>query len=302
MKTYIKKYTPEDYLRIREFLVSSFERFDRPYNWTIDFWNFCRYFGLILHSFDISQWEETIRIWEGENGDIVGDVHSNGIKDNEVYFQVGSPIMDINILEEMFEYAEGHLSILKDGKRVIHLWIPDGDQQRESIASDRGYTKQWNEITSVISLEKIPDTNTPKGFVIKNGNELSDEEKGIAFAKAFRSLDNDFPKILTSAYGLLRQASDYQPDLDLCIVSDHGEIASFCTAWYEPLNCIGMLEPVGTVPEYRRMGLGRTVVYEALKRLAGKGAKKVYVGSDQEFYLAIGFKRDFCSNMWIKIL
>lgn len=61
-----------------------------------------------------------------------------------------------------------------------------------------------------------------------------------------------------------------------------------------------MLEPVGTIPEYRRMGLGRVVIGEAVRRLANKGASKVYVGSDQEFYIALGFKRDFISNMWIK--
>ena len=50
---------------------------------------------------------------------------------------------------------------------------------------------------------------------------------------------------------------------------------------------MGILEPVGTVPEHRRRGLGRAVVYEAIRRAAALGAEKVVVGAGLAFYLAM---------------
>lgn len=46
------------------------------------------------------------------------------------------------------------------------------------------------------------------------------------------------------------------------------------------------------------MGLGHAVIYEAVKRIEKEGALKVYVGSGQDFYVAIGFERKYKSNIW----
>jgi hypothetical protein len=67
---------------IRSFLIHAFALYQRPFNWLIDRWNFCRYHVIPLHTYYIVQyfgvptgttsphrdelpfWEQTIGIWE----------------------------------------------------------------------------------------------------------------------------------------------------------------------------------------------------------------------------------------------
>ncbi len=48
----------------------------------------------------------------------------------------------------------------------------------------------------------------------------------------------------------------YRRDLDIVAVAPGGEIAGFCTIWYDDVTRTGY-EPVGVVPEYHRRGLER---------------------------------------------
>jgi len=48
------------------------------------------------------------------------------------------------------------------------------------------------------------------------------------------------------------------------------------------------------------MGLGKAAVLEGIRRCGELGATVAYVGSDQEFYKALGFSKVFTSECWIK--
>jgi len=69
---------------------------------------------------------------------------------------------------------------------------------------------------------------------------------------------------------------------------------------------VGAFEPVGTAPEYQRLGLGKAVIHEGLRRLGQLGADMAFVGSGSEeasaFYTSIGFNQCDVSEMWTKIL
>lgn len=69
-------------------------------------------------------------------------------------------------------------------------------------------------------------------------------------------------------------------------VTDSG-YAAHCGVWYDSGDT-AYIEPVATVPEHRRKGLGRAVVYEAARRAKERGAKRAIVLSDNEFYFRIG--------------
>ncbi|EKD44408.1 MAG: hypothetical protein ACD_71C00145G0002, partial [uncultured bacterium (gcode 4)] len=57
-------------------------------------------------------------------------------------------------------------------------------------------------------------------------------------------------------------------------------------------------EPLGTDSKHRRKGLSKALINEGINRLIEKGIKKLYVGSDQDFYKAIGFKEDAAFNVY----
>lgn len=70
--------------------------------------------------------------------------------------------------------------------------------------------------------------------------------------------------------------------------------------FYEPNGRFGYVEPVATDPRYRRLGLGKAAVLEGIRRCGALGAAVAYVGSDQRFYQAIGFKKVYTSECWMK--
>ncbi len=79
------------------------------------------------------------------------------------------------------------------------------------------------------------------------------------------------------------------------------EYCSHCGLWYTEGDS-AYVEPVVTIPEHRKKGLGRAVIYEACKRAKNLGAKRATVLSDQEFYYKIGFKCSSEVYCWEKII
>ena len=132
-----------------------------------------------------------------------------------------------------------------------------------------------------------------RGF---ESHSLRHKDTEVCIVSKDKPDDNDGER----AYQLLRKAPDYRPELDLSVVDENNEIASFTTVWYDESNRIGMLEPVGTIPSYRRMGLAKAVIFEGINRIRKLGAKKIYVGSDQKFYLSIGFTVEYEKEVWQK--
>ncbi|TKH37913.1 hypothetical protein C1I59_07940 [Paenibacillus polymyxa] len=46
------------------------------------------------------------------------------------------------------------------------------------------------------------------------------------------------------------------------------------------------------------MGLGKAVIYEAIKRVKDKGVERIFVGSDQSFYFSMGFSLAYSKEIW----
>ena len=100
----------------------------------------------------------------------------------------------------------------------------------------------------------------------------------------------------------MQSGPNFRKDLTIVVEGPTGEFVSFSGMWYEPTNKYAYVEPVATDPDYRRMGFGRAAVMEGIRRCALEEATVVYVGSDQEFYKAMGFTKVFNSNCWEKII
>jgi len=95
-----------------------------------------------------------------------------------------------------------------------------------------------------------------------------------------------------------------RPNVDLklkiAVVSPVGNFVSYCGMWYDPKVGYAVIEPVATDPQYRKMGLGRAVVLEGIRRVGELGAKTAIVGSSQQFYYSIGLRPFKTSTIWRK--
>lgn len=93
------------------------------------------------------------------------------------------------------------------------------------------------------------------GFRLLSMAEQNDiEKRREIFGRAFNHED---PKEWGSAFSYreLQKAPDYRKEHDLFIVAPDGTYAACCIVWYDDVNRVGHLEPLGTHPSYRRMGL-----------------------------------------------
>jgi predicted N-acetyltransferase YhbS len=89
-------------------------------------------------------------------------------------------------------------------------------------------------------------------------------------------------------------------DLKIAVAAPNGDFVAFCGMFYEPTGRFAYVEPVATDPDYRRLRLGKAAVLEGIRRCGVLGATVSYVGSDQPFYRAIGFRKVYDSECWVK--
>jgi predicted N-acetyltransferase YhbS len=306
-----------DFLRIRDFLVETFSLTEQPLNWRLERWNYARYFITPLLATDgvgepdmsayqaaICLFDASTAVWENEAGDVVGVVNIEHADRShrgwgEAFFQ-HHPDYDL-MLPEMLDFAEANLPNRE--RNLLFIPVYEYDEAFQAVIRARGYRRndEYTLWDSVFAIQgELPDYTLPEGYRLQSMADDNDlDRRRKAFGLGFNHPDpGDWPSLLANQE--LQNAPDYRPELDLYVVAPDGEFASFCIAWWDEGNHIAMLEPVGTVPEHRRKGLARAVVLEAIRRVAALGAEQVFVGSDQAFYLTLGFKLKYAQHHWEK--
>lgn len=241
-----------------------------------------------------------IRIWE-DAGEIVAVVHYES-RVGEVFFQLHP---DYSYLKsEMLEYAEVHLlGMSKESTLYLQAFVNDFDGALIRLVTQRAYELKmaWSRpVAQFVIPESFPVIILPDGFKLKS---LADDNNLVKVDRALHRGFNHEGEPTGEGIEDRRNAQltpNYLKDLQIVVEAPDGQFVSYCGMWYEPLNRIAYVEPVATDPDYRRMGLGKAAVLEGIRRCGMLGAQVVYVGSDQTFYTAIGFKVLYKSHCWIK--
>ncbi len=315
MTAKLRKYRPEqDFLRIRDFLVDTYQIIGKPQNWRLERWNYARHFVAPFRGTyrqeepnpedslkAIRLWEDTIGVWQNDENEIVGIVSS----ESEQYPELGRAFIQrhpqyTHLLAEMLDYAEA--TFTDKEKNTLKIQIYEYDEPLQALVQERGYRKEteYPEHDSVFVIKHLPEPKLPEGYVLRSmAEENNIELRREVLGRAFNHTD---PSEWASAftYEELQRAPDYRKDQDLYIVGPDGKYVSCCILWYDEKNKMGVLEPVGTHPDFRLKGFGREVVMEGIRRAAALGAEKVCVGSGQRFYEAIGFEKKWVSYTWMR--
>lgn len=287
-------YRSEDLLKVREFLIQSYSKIKSPNTWLIDRWEFIIY-SQETRNGTLDQWERNVGLWEYDNGELAAVV----CMDDGFYFQCEEISPPESLLEEMFAFAEQRAGEENAGYIQMYIPIPESMTAARTIACKRGYslTKDRETINS-LQLDKEFPVELPLGFRIRSGDEVDDAAKARGHIMAFNYAGTPEAEQTLLHYGNLRRAPSYSSYLDLSVVNETGEVASFCNIFWDSRNKIGILEPVGTSINYRTMGLGRAVLHEGFNRLRQLGANKVYVGGMQPFYEKLGFTTEVWLQVW----
>jgi mycothiol synthase len=309
MRLILRTYkTEEDYWKMRAFLRSLLPlNHFRPRSWDVVRFDYWRWH--IHENIDKRSLEESIYLWEKEDGQIVAALNVDG--PDEAFMQV-HPALDNHALEEeMLLVAEQRLSAeTGDGKRRLNIYANQHDKRRQGLLTRHGYIKQdgAEHQRRRTLLDPIPEAPLPAGYTIRPvglGAELIERcwASGLAFHP------NEIKYAIENRdvrwYHNIQNAPLYRRDLDLNVVAPDGSVAAFCTVWFDDVNRVCVFEPVGTVPAHQRLGLGKAVMCEGLRRLKKLGAVWAFVGSYSErahrLYESAGFTDYELDEPWEKV-
>ena len=294
-----------DYWRIRAFLREVMHANGRrEFSWPVarlDYWRWH-----VNENIEHMRLEDVIFLWEDEQGHIAAVLNPEGKAD--VHLQIHPALHNAQLEEEMIRTAEERLvETGENGRRKLLTWADAHDGLRQATLTRRGYHKQkWPEHQRRRSLDlEIPESNLPPGYKVRSlGEAVELPDRSWASWRAFHPDEPDERYEGWEWYHNIQRMPLYRRDLDLVGVAPDRKIASFCTIWYDDVTRTAYFEPVGTVPEHQRRGLGKAVMLEGLRRLKRLGADLAFVGSYSEgagaLYASAGFIDYDLSEPWEK--
>jgi GNAT superfamily N-acetyltransferase len=290
----------QDYRRIGDFLIEHYQPGNADGNWVEPAWEYMHF-----HPALESEWLDKIGIWE-DAGKIVAAAHYEWHL-GEAFFQVNPAYRHLR--NEMLTYAEANLFGVsqEDGRKYLCAFVNDNDDEFLAVVQARGYEKDEQGTRPLYRFEipdPFPPITLPEGFCLKS---LADE---CNWAKVHRVMWRGFnhpgePPAGEEELEDRRKMFDTptaQRDLKIVVEAPDCNFVAFCGMFNQADQHYAYVEPVATDPDFRRMGLGKAAVLEGIRRCGMLGAREAFVGSDQQFYQAIGFKKVFDSQCWKKYL
>lgn len=283
-----------DFERVGRFLDQHHGMWNTDGNWLQPAWEYMHFHPALDEGiFDACS------VWE-EAGEIVGVVHAEW-SFGEAFFQTRPDRRELRL--EMIDHAEGSLrGTDSDGRPYLHAFALDTDRDFLKELSRRGYVRVPTEDRPLTGMKLDPGLSVeiPEGYRIQS---LADEND---LAKIDRCLWRGFnhqgePDGDLSGRRLMQAGPRFRHDLTIVVTDPDGNYVSFSGAWHDEPNRFAYIEPVATDPDHRRRGLGRAAVIEGLRRCAVEGATIGYVGSNQVFYQALGFRPVNTAECWRRV-
>lgn len=279
----------DDYYKVREFFVKlSYKEF-----------TFTRWDWMITHTYLDKSAVGKIGLWE-KDGELVGVATIDcTLGDSFCLTLDGYQYLK----KEMLLYAKKYLGTPNNFKIIIS----DEDVDFQRIAAALGFVGTENKESDAIFWvdETSMSYELPEGFSVTSMKETYNLfQYGQVLWKGFNhELNGEGAFELTLEYEQAVEAAMRRPNVDLnlkiAVVAANGNFVSYCGMWYDSEAGFAVIEPVATDPEYRKRGMGKAAVLEGIKRVAVLGAKKVLVGSSQQFYYSIGMRPYKTATKWM---
>jgi mycothiol synthase len=306
MKPIMRRYgDEEDYWRIRSFLREvMLLNSRRERSWHVCRFDYWRWHG--VENLGHGRLEEDVFIWEKPDGGIAAVLNREG--PGNAFLQVHPGTRTPELEEEMIAVAEENLAHpYEEGRFRLAVWADEDDELRRGILRRRGYAvsgapeyKRRRELSA-----PIPEAPVAKGYEVHPLGGV--EELSSRSYASWTSFHPDAPDEEYEGwewYLNIQRAPLYRRDLDVAAIAPGGEVASFCTIWFDDVTRTAYLEPVGTASAHQRKGLARAVMCEGLRRLKRVGGTRAFVGSyapaAHALYASVGFREYDLFEPWVK--
>jgi GNAT superfamily N-acetyltransferase len=138
---------------------------------------------------------------------------------------------------------------------ALRRWAAHGYGADQAALGADGSWSQLNER----DLADVERPVLPAGFRFRTADEAGPR------AAVQAHLDAWAPSTYTAeSYQGVRQTAAYRGDLHILVEAPDGTMASSTIMWLDDVNKTAEFEPVGTHPDYRRLGLGRAMLLHGM--------------------------------------
>ena len=239
------------------------------------------------------------RFWL-DGGKVVGFVFAEDPVTN-IFFNLRPGYEEL--ADEMIEYAEKSFPDFGDGIEPV---IFSGQQALIQSAEKHGYKVEYENIDLLFDFKKSElNYELPDGFHFVDPIEcdplkltkctwggFNSEELG-----PFADWDKPNPEMAWSPHkaynGVLSSTIAPPPhstyDYNVIIADENEDYACFSGMWWVPQNKLAYMEPLCTVPKYRKRGLAAAALTQHYRRLKPLGAEYM-TGGGNDFYKRIGYE------------
>jgi GNAT superfamily N-acetyltransferase len=208
---------------------------------------------------------------------------------------------------EMIEWIEEYFRGLNKEKRKpekLKINILEGNIKREALLNKLGYRNE--KIYGYYRIRRgnspIPNYKCPEKFEIRSIMDSDLDQLASLIRRVFGHGEWFTAEVLE----WITSCSFYRKELDIIAVTPNGIIASFCTFRIDPNSGIICLEPMGTNPDFRKLGLGKALLTEGIKRSMKYNPPFFYIDgaantpAANRLYEVTGFTEKYAINSWVK--
>ncbi|MFJ7219204.1 GNAT family N-acetyltransferase [Amycolatopsis sp. NPDC098790] len=157
---------------------------------------------------------------------------------------------------------------------------------------DPAAADSWTQLNER-DLTELEEPALPAGFRFRTAAEAGPAAAVRAHAAAWAPTSFD-----EQAYDGVRRTPAYRGDLHILVEAPDGTMAASAILWLDEPNKTAEFEPVGTHPDYRRLGLGRAMLLHGLRRARDAGATHATVAclgapehpAARGLYYSVGFR------------
>jgi GNAT superfamily N-acetyltransferase len=207
------------------------------------------------------------------------------------------------ILDPAHPHLTGKLLDWAEADGMCEVEIMQGNIFLTGLIQSRGYTRSSDFMfIREKTLKGTPPelVNLPPGYSIRVLDPLEWNCYFEAVDAVFHMMDTH------EAFASIRRAPSNVDDLHLNVVNDQNQMAAFCSVWLDRESNVAEFEPVGTVPQFQKQGLGAALMAHACNRLREMNCPTAKVESWSEspgankLYSACGFAEQDRLYSWKK--
>lgn len=308
----IKKFNKiEDYERVIQFLRDNYKENKNMVSWLP------QRFDDLIYRIDVLYHDERGKernsdytyLFEDDANNIIGLVIPDGDSFNTC-IKKGYE----HIFNAMLELGEKELSPLfeKEEDGTINFLVVSHDslnyQQDELI--NRGYIRDeagdFDNVQHPLETNYI--INLPIGYKQVYGDDLNEIMKLTACHYGFHPEDDNGDLTIAPREGALsyqgrKNSQFYKDSFESMIITDNGDICSYCFCYVDKELSTAFIEPVSTREKYRHKGFAKQMLYGVINRLKTMEIENAYINSYDwrvKVYNSAGFETEDTIGFWHK--